>query len=388
MDTRTYHATTMADALAEVKSDLGRDAVILHTRRSRKGALLKLFGGRRVWEVTAASTVRAPARVGAAGAGRYEPDRPEPDAAPETPDRAAAATTTDAAPPAAGVPREVAEIRKMVATLLARGRGEPELPPAVLTCRDRLIEQDVAPELAAELVADLRRELTGEQLGDRDVLFPALRRLIAGRIRTSAPTSQGRRVIALVGPTGVGKTTTIAKLAANAKLHDDRRVALVTLDSYRIAAVDQLKTYADIIQVPLRTALGAGQLRQAVRAAGDADLVLIDTAGRSQNDAVRLGELRRMLAGAEADEIHLVVAATGGRACTRRVVERFAPLGANRICLTKLDEAETYGNALNLAACCESPLSYVTTGQDVPDDIAPADADDLAGRIAGDPRDA
>ncbi|MBS3734462.1 MAG: flagellar biosynthesis protein FlhF [Phycisphaerae bacterium] len=383
MDTKTYRAATMADAIAEVKHDLGRDAVILRTRRRRTGGLLKLFGGRRVWHVTAAGSDSAPApkRHAQDHDGTYVPMR--------RPDDNATSAEPDTPEPSASVPREIAEIRKMVAALLARGGDDQNMPPAFQTCRDQLIEQDVAPELVDELMSACRHELTGQQLDDVAAVRSVIRRAIAARIRTAAAPTAGRQVIALVGPTGVGKTTTIAKLAATAKLRDNRRVGLVTLDTYRIAAVEQLKTYADIIEVPIHTCLGAGQLRQAVRRLADADLVLIDTAGRSHNDTLRLGELRRMLGGADADEIHLVVAATGSRACTRRVVERFAPLGANRICLTKLDEAETFGNVLNLAAACDAPLSYVTTGQDVPDDIAQADADDLARRIMGeDHRDA
>ena len=377
MTTRTYHATTMADALAEVKQDLGRDAVILHTRRSRTGGLLKLFGGRRMWEVTAASQVGAPPHR---REGRYEPEAPRPA------ERRAAPEPEPAAPRTEPGSRDVAEIRRMVEALVARGRRGPELPPVLQAYRDRLIEQDVAPELARELVDEVRLELTGGQIGDPQAVGETLRRKVAGRIRT-APNgrAQRRRVIALIGPTGVGKTTTIAKLAANYQLKHSLRVGLVTMDTYRIAAVDQLRTYADIIEVPLQTALGAGQARQAVRSMGAADVVLIDTAGRSQNDGLRLGELRRMLGGAEPDEVHLVVSATGGRKCVRRVVEQFAPLGANRVILSKVDEAESFGSVLNVAAACEAPLSYVTTGQDVPDDIAPADADELAGRIVGEP---
>jgi flagellar biosynthesis protein FlhF len=187
-------------------------------------------------------------------------------------------------------------------------------------------------------------------------------------------------VIALIGPTGVGKTTTIAKLAANHKLHEGRKVGLITIDTYRIAAVDQLKAYADIIEVPLETVLTPGELQQAVRSMADMDVVLIDTAGRSPNNRMRLSQLRSFLAAGAPDEVHLVVSATSSRACAKGTLEHFCPLGVNRIILTKLDEAETFGVILT-AASAGKPLSYYTTGQDVPDDIACADSRRLAGMI-------
>jgi flagellar biosynthesis protein FlhF len=158
-------------------------------------------------------------------------------------------------------------------------------------------------------------------------------------------------------------------------------VGLVTLDTYRIAAVEQLRTYAEIIEVPLRTVLSAGELHQAVHGMRDVDVVLIDTAGRSQNDQPRLNELRTMIAAAGADEVHLLISATANRRCARNVLDRFGSLGATKIVLTKLDEAETYGTILSFSAEPEAPLSFVTTGQDVPDDIEPADPWQLAQRV-------
>jgi len=147
--------------------------------------------------------------------------------------------------------------------------------------------------------------------------------------------------------------------------------------------VDQLRTYADIIEVPMRAVLTAGELAQTVQSMRDMDVVLIDTAGRSPNDKLRLDQLRGFLGACGADEVHLVVACTANRGCASKIIEQFGPLGANRVILTKLDEAQTFGMILNLAADGAAAVSYVTTGQDVPDDIEPADAVRLARRIVG-----
>ncbi len=129
--------------------------------------------------------------------------------------------------------------------------------------------------------------------------------------------------------------------------------------------------------------LSAGELHKAIHEMRELDIVLIDTAGRSQNNRMRLNQLRGFLGAAEADEVHLAISATSNRACAESTVKRFAPLGANRILLTKADEAATFGVIMSVARSASLPFSYVTTGQDVPDDIAQADARILADWIVG-----
>lgn len=392
MTLKTYQAPTMAQALAEVKRDLGRDAVILHTRTLRRGGLLG-FWRRQMWEVTASQNVNVPQRL---SSGTYEAQSgkdPEPDT--DAPAKTAIALQDDeAAPTAQAEPQEMAtqvqEIRQMMEDLLRRPGGAggdevwPGVPMEVKHLQKQLVEQDVSPAFAEKLLKQLCMSLTGEQLSDRKLLRAELRKLLAARIRTAQdePPRKARtgraKVISLIGPTGVGKTTTIAKLAANYKLREGKTVGLITIDTYRIAAVDQLRTYADIIEVPLRAVLTAGELHQAVEAMRGLDVVLIDTAGRSQNNRLRLSQLKSFTAAAEPDEVHLVVSATANRACTKKVLERFVPLGANRIIVTKLDEAGSFGVFLTVSEAGGGPISYVTTGQDVPEDIARAKADNLA----------
>jgi flagellar biosynthesis protein FlhF len=384
MNARTYQAATMAEALANVKRDLGRDAVILHTRSLRKGRILGLFGGRNFWEITAAPNMNLPRRV---ASGKYVSDGGA--AAKESipmPGFSPVPAMAVEPPTASGVDRVLGEIRGMMETLLTRPPASSDLPAALQRVRDLLDEQDVADAVAEGIVARLRGELTGEQMADEVLIEDRLREILVSMLPTAsdadaASARGGRKVISLIGPTGVGKTTTIAKLAANYKLREGKRVGLLTIDTYRIAAVDQLRTYAEIIDVPLRTVMTAGELRQAVQSMDDVDVMLIDTAGRSQNDALRLSQLRSFLAAAEADEVHLVVSATANRRTAAGVLEKFLPLGANRILITKLDEAATFGMILNVAAASKAPLSYVTAGQDVPDDISPASSAQVADMI-------
>jgi flagellar biosynthesis protein FlhF len=396
MKTRTYQAKTMAAALAEVKRDLGRDAVILQTRSFRKGGLLGVIGGKPMWEVTATPHINLPSRVPrgqylsvkdparSGGAQPLTSERPEPAAVPE---RAAPPRLPDQ-----GVSQQISEIRNMLETVLSQQRPTPpsEVSPVLSDAQTELLRRDVEEGIATDLMRELQGTLSARELSDRGAIRRKLLELVEMRIPTVGSDSQvsatdGAKVIALIGPTGVGKTTTIAKLAANLKLRENKRVGLITVDTYRIAAVDQLRTYAEIIEVPIHPVLTAGELHQGIHAMRDLDVVLIDTAGRSQNDQLRLNQLRGFLSAAHPDEVHLLVSATANCRCAKSTLERFVPLGANRIIISKLDEAETPGMILSITGA-KVPLSYVTTGQDVPDDISVVDTKRLAQWIVGDER--
>src|SRR5256885_1984087 len=230
-----------------------------------------------------------------------------------------------------------------------------------------------------EALAQVRKDLGGGAviLGTREVrrrrLFGLGTRALIEVTAAHGPAAPGlRRVVALVGPTGVGKTTTVAKLAANFKLVHGLRPGLVTVDTYRIAAVEQLRTYAEIIDLPLAVANAPSEMKPALDELGDVDLVLIDTAGRSPRDEVKIRELADFLAEARPDEVHLVLSAVAGERSLRSAVERFSVVRADRLILTKLDEADGLGGVLAVLGHADRPVSYLTTGQAVPDDIEPA----------------
>jgi len=468
---KTFTAKSMAEALAQVRKDIGADAVVLHTRTFQRGGVLGI-GARQYVEVTAASGKEygkrqrntpqrsrprqrngAQVRSGTGGAGggetgseqdgtagdlirrtyaaaRAEMQRTQPPAEPPrgatTPSERAAATE-DAAQvnaPAATTPPvsnqqheqmadEMRSMKRMVARMMTqqqqRDVARPDVPDKLFDQYLALLEQEVAEELAGEVVQQVRGGLSNEQLQDEQACRSAVMNAVAGLLPghtgkdeskgASATTSvdavshgedatgeapSGRpRTIALVGPTGVGKTTTIAKLAATFKLKQEKHVGLITMDTYRIAAVDQLQTYAKIIGVPLHVVSGPEEMRAAVRKCAGCDVVLIDTAGRSQRDDPRLEELRTFLEAAQPHETHLVLSST----CTQRVledtIERFAKINTDRIIFTKLDEAVTFGVVLNVLRKVSKQLSYVTTGQEVPHQIEPGRPDRLAAMMLG-----
>ena len=251
---------------------------------------------------------------------------------------------------------------------------------------DNLIDVETPEDLARELVEQAMRSLAASDGDDSKAARTHLVAAIGRAIEVAGPilsVPRQRRLVALVGPTGVGKTTTTAKLAAHYRLHEHRRVGLITVDTYRIAAVEQLRTYADIIDLPMEVVSTPHEMQQAISRLADLDLILMDTAGRSPRDDVQIQELKSLLDEAQPDEVHLVLTCASGAATFVSNIERFAAVGANRLILTKLDEAQCLGALLPLLRTSRLPLSYVTDGQNVPDDIEVADPVRLAQQILG-----
>ena len=381
MDVRTYRAPTMQEALLMFRRDLGPSASVLHTRELYGSRLLRWIPGLRQIEVMASAQVNVPSRM--------PPRAAEPEVTPPQPQPQPRAVQTEMSPARDRARDQMQgrldELHSMVESLCRQSRGPAsnEMSESLFRIYTDLIDADVSEELARELVEGLR----GSPVVDDPLLARAhLARTLESRIRASGPIrlEPGRaRVVALVGPTGVGKTTTIAKLAANFRLREKKRVGLITVDTYRIAAVEQLRTYADIIDLPMLVVSTPREMRDAVQQMAGLDLVLIDTAGRSPKDDVKIQELRALLAEADADEVHLVLAAVAGASTLARTAERFAEVGTTALVLTKLDEATGLGNLLPLIGSSELPLSYLTDGQNVPDDIAPADSRRLARLVLG-----
>ncbi len=279
---------------------------------------------------------------------------------------------------------ELGKLHAMVENLSRHGHIEhllPDLPAALVPTYSQLIEADVPEVLCRRLVKFIADELEPEELTQADSVRAALCTAVEQCIPVAPPIRPvpgTRRIVALVGPTGVGKTTTVAKLAANLKLTQGARVGLITVDTYRIAAVEQLKTYAEIIDLPLAVVNDPSEMPRSLDELGPVDLVFIDTAGRSPRDEVKIRELAEFLQQARPDEVYLVLSAVAGERSLRSALERFSSVQVDRLILTKLDEADSLGGLLSVLGLSSRPVSYLTTGQGVPDDIEPADRRRLA----------
>jgi flagellar biosynthesis protein FlhF len=375
MDYRTYQGNTMSAALACVKQELGSQAVILHTRSYEKKRWLGLRR-EEVFEITAGRDVRVAARA--------VKQQPVPRPAPMPVSRPAPAADSRRQlleSPAAqnavvnGLFQEVNGLKSMVKELVtyAKKTSCPQIPEELFEFYSQLIQNQVAEELASKMIKTLQSQIRPEHVKQADFVRQKLAEQIERHLPAAGPIvrtkTSGPHVVALIGPTGVGKTTTLAKLAANLKFCQSRKVGLVTLDTYRIAAIDQLKRYADIICAPLRVVSTAEELCEAVRSMQDCEFILIDTAGRSPNDALKLSELRGLLAAVKPDEVHLVLSTTASQSCVELAIQKFGEVRVDKIIFTKLDEAANVGVVLNVVHKVNKTLSYVTTGQNVPDDI-------------------
>jgi flagellar biosynthesis GTPase FlhF len=244
---------------------------------------------------------------------------------------------------------------------------------------DRLLKaRGVRPERRQRLLeglGDLPAESAEAALSARiERLFEVPHERFSG----PAAPRRGPRILALVGPTGVGKTTTLAKLAGKARLERKEAVGFVTLDLYRVAAVDQVRAYADLLEAPLEVAGTPAEFRRALGRLAGLDLVLVDTAGRSPLDARRVAELAAFLGAAPEIEVCLVLAATARLREMRDAFARFSRCRVQGLIFTKLDEALVAGDLLELAARAPVPVRFLAAGQEVPDDIEEATPERLA----------
>ncbi len=461
MDLKTYRSNSMAGALAEVKKDLGPDAVILRTRNYRTGGVMGI-GGNTVVEITAARETPASfpngtgsngSVNGARGAGaptgtrrtasqgfdadaiervraavRTPPPPEDTDplglvqraqAVPSAPSVPPVRTPTPEPVPAgsegagqrglsptpvrfkptddrayAALESELASIRQLVGDVLRTTRrthirveGAGAFASSAVGPNDplyslygTLCDNEVPSDIADEIVGVVRTELDAGEAREPAVIRETALRTIASRIpvATTPEPAEGPLVQALIGPTGVGKTTTIAKLAASYKLRHGRSVGLITADTYRIAAVDQLRTYAGIIGIPLEIVLDPSDLPRAMDKHASCDVVLVDTPGRSPRDAARLDQLSGVLEAIGPCRRHLVLSAGASGAVLRAAADRFGRMNPDALIVSKADEAGALGVLMDIARLTGLPLSFVTTGQEVPDDIEVARAERLA----------
>jgi flagellar biosynthesis protein FlhF len=373
MNVKKYTAPTMEAALEQVKSELGRDAVILHTRCFRRGGVFGL-GGNQLVEITASNQVSVSPRSLAAS-------RPV--------ERAYRSGASGASAGFLALKNDVAGLRSMLEDVLKHTRPARTSfwPESLQRWHKHLTDRGTSDACSVEVLEPLAARFAGSRAADQPAVEAAVLARIAEFVRTAPPIAAGvpgdPAIVAFVGPTGVGKTTTIAKLAAHFALRERKPVGLITLDTYRIAAVEQLRTYARIIDVPLEVVLSPAEMPDAVERLSGCALILIDTAGRSQRDALKINDLKAFFERKRPGQIHLVLSATAERLALADTIEKFSVYRPDRVLLTKIDELPAAGKLLDAIPIARQPVSYVTTGQDVPDDIETARPQYLAALIAG-----
>ncbi|HET6284281.1 MAG TPA: flagellar biosynthesis protein FlhF [Polyangia bacterium] len=382
---RTFRAPDAMSALNAVKAAFGREAVILKTREIAGG----LFGKPQV-EVTAASSMaelsskrtaafeRTPAQSGVI-------DRPARAAIRRYSEADMAGGGDRGAMPGHDIQDEVSALRRVVEEMRRRmetDQGAQSDARALFVGESMrvyrlLMQRGVEEHLARELCDEARKVGSGSEV---EVCVKAeLRKRLAP---APAPwLAEGRRTVALIGPTGVGKTTGIAKIAARAVLETKFKCALITVDTYRVGASDQLARYGKIMGLATHVARDQAGLAAAMDRSKDADLVLIDTAGRSSSES--LAAQTALLRTVPNIQLHLVLsAATGGRELGA-AVRRYQSSAPDRIIFSKLDEADGPGSVYSAVHALQRPVSCVTDGQRVPEDIHQVESTDLVKLVFG-----
>ena len=365
----TVRGSTSQEALAEMMQRYGPDACIQSHRTVRVGGVLGLFA-RPAVEIT----------------GYVEGRTADPAVPPPTDDTTRAPARK--APAAASLGKLLEEVTAL------RARLDESLPsgaevtvqrddhPALAELRALLAANDFAAPMRGRLIGAVRSRLPLSDLQDQAAVHQFVMRRVADELAIAAPLERrpapadGPRVCTLVGPTGVGKTTTIAKLAAIHGLGNDGpapRVRIVTIDNYRIGARQQIETYGEIMRIPVTSAETADEVKKAIALGSDAEMIFIDTVGRSPTDYARMAEMRSVLdAVGRGGTTQLVVSATTKFADLLHILRQFEPFGYDSVIVTKLDETSSVGNVISALADARKPVSYLCNGQVVPQDIAPA----------------
>lgn len=252
--------------------------------------------------------------------------------------------------------------------------------------REQLINNEVEEKNADSILNEIKSNIKKDTAIDQ-VLASIYQKIVLklGQTKIIDGNSPESKYIFFIGPTGVGKTTTIAKIASDLKLQKKVKVALITSDTYRIAAVEQLRTYANILGVPLKVVYSQDEMKKAQEEYADYDVVLIDTAGRSHKNVEQTEDIEKLIyaVSEEVRDIYLVLSATTKYRDLVKITETYAKIAKFNLIFTKLDETCCIGNILNIKMLTEAPLSYLTSGQTVPDDIETINAQKIAKQLLG-----
>ena len=381
---KKYEAETENDAIMMAKEELGGGAVIMNIRTAKPKGIFKLFRKPLV-EVTAAVDEKTP-------------ENPIP--APKPKREQAPNKVVKEEPVVKPVEEKkldtLAEIiEKQISSEGALKEQESKKIEQEKEQRsekvrtllyNQFLRNEVDEKYAHMLVEDVTMPSEKEEALDA-VLASLYQRIVLklGQPQVIKLNQKKPRICFFIGSTGVGKTTTIAKIASLFKLEKKAKVAMVTSDTYRIAAVEQLKTYANILSLPIRVVYTPIEMEQAVKDYADYDLVLVDTAGRSPKNAQQMDELADLLSSVpvEQREVYLVLSATTKYKDLKQIVSIYRDISDYRIVFTKLDETSCYGNILNIRLDTNAALSYVTCGQIVPDDLGMLNAQAIAKQLLG-----
>ena len=383
---KKFQASTEQEAVLMAKEEMGSNAVVLNIKSTKQRGLKKLFK-KDVVEITAAleekqTTSSIPSsRINVAVA----EDTPEEEKQPTA------------------IEEKLDNLQSMLESRMkemdAENRDKPELKDKkeeknvnfsfLQLVYNQMLENEVDEKYENQIIGEIESSIKKES--NLDSILSGIYQKIVLKLGIPHEISlkEGEpALVFFVGPTGVGKTTTIAKIASDFKLEKKAKVAMITSDTYRIAAVEQLRTYANILDIPLQVVYTIEELNHAIELFKDYDLILVDTAGRSHKNKEQCREIQHLvndctLLQGMRREIFLVLSAATKYKDLLNIVDVYSQMGKYSIIFTKLDETSALGNILNIRLNTSADISYVTSGQTVPDDISILDAQKLAKHLLG-----
>lgn len=370
MKVKRYIGKTTHETIQKVKDDLGADAVILNTRNIHKKGLLRWFSKPLV-EVVAAieefglvDTRLAAKQMDLRLLNHY----------------------SNGSISLERLESRMDAMSEMIKSLVASASivSKPiDLAEGEYAAHYKQLMKNEVQEDIARMLIERAKELSLNGQAGFDACLEKLILQILGKPQPITVTSEKRKVVLFIGPTGVGKTTTLAKMASILALKQKRQVGLITADTYRIAAADQLRIYSDILGIPLMVIYSPKEIKGALNVYADKDVVLIDTAGKSLNDKAQQKEIEELIALSEVDEIYIAIASNTSYSGYMNVINNYKFIPDYKFIFTKMDEAAAYGIILNCCCMSGKPLSYMTTGQNVPDDIEVVSPEKIINMLMG-----
>lgn len=392
---KRYLVNNMNEAMTRIRYELGMDAVIISQRKIRKPGISGFFS-KKIIEVTAAvdnSKDEKKKQVAEKddiqdsinALKKIMKDRPAEKVVEEKPvidasihdikkeESTEKETTAQNSEVNDKLLEEFAEIKSMLSEITeSKGKASSTRKSKLQLT---LEAADISEKNIKKILTSIKNNK--QKIDENEKLKNAIKKFVT----TSKAKMEG--TVVLVGPTGVGKTTTIAKLAGRLALIDKKKVGLITVDTYRIGAVEQLRTYADIMSIPFRVVITLKDMESAIESMKDCDVILVDTTGRSSKNSMQISELRAFVDKANSSNVNLVISCTTKDKDIECITEGFKELNYDSVIITKLDETTTYGSIINILDSAKKPLNYVTTGQNVPEDIKKLTADDVCKLVLG-----
>lgn len=365
MKIKRYIVDSLPQAVQQIRLELGESAVILNTKETKTGGFLGLFQRKRLEVIAASDSAANETKV-------ETPSLPK-----ETPQETGETE----------VLQRLNQMEQLLGLFLKKqNQSELQTPSILGKWLKRLEEQEVEQEVIQYIIKKIMAEHPLiEQKSEQqvaEIVLNTLTKLFQDGIAHEG-LDPNATLITLIGPTGVGKTTTIAKLASRQVLFQRKKVGFLTADTFRIAAIEQLKTYANILNIPIEVVESPDQLKQSLINLKNCQIIFMDSAGRNYLEEEFIEEINEFLSQALKQENHLVLSMTSRWKDMKQIVEKMKSVQIDRVILTKWDESTCYGAALNLVYHYPYPLSFISLGQGVPEDIMLAEPDYMAKKIVG-----